>query len=116
MEQKLVRQGFVVITPTLCQGDVMAWSVDEEGKELMPDVFDTIKDAQLEMLDTLEEHIRQFKSGEREWENIDFDFGGEYIAEYFEYDDGTICVYDLDHGGMNAPIIETTLQEWRANR
>lgn len=106
----IIKEGWVVITSTMC-GDVLTWAEQEQGKKEVHCVFKSIRDAQLEILDTVEEHIRQFKDEEREFEEINFG-EEEYIGLYQECEDGTITVSDEEGN----PIIETTLEEWRKNR
>lgn len=117
-EPKIVKEGYVVITPTICQGDVMAWSTEDDDGEAIPTVFDTEEDAWKEIADSMIEELQQFIDGERELE--DTNFGTEdYVAQYEEFDNGEIVVSSLpgreDSYGGN-PIIETTLEKWRANR
>lgn len=114
MEPKIVKQGYVVITPTLCQGNRLAWSSQKEGEEVHPLIFNSVRDAQLEIIELLEDNIQQFKDGERDWEDIGGGLEDEFIAEYIEYEDGAILIYDLDDTDK-IPIIETTLSKWRNN-
>lgn len=110
MSMKVAKQGFVVITPTLCQGDTMAWAIeDEEG--VFPDVYDTEEEAWKEIADSMITELQQFVSGEREFEDTSF-CTDEWVASYTEYEDGEILVHDEE----GIPIIETTLEKWRSER
>lgn len=116
-EPKLIKEGFVVITPTICQGDCLAWTTEDDNGEEIPDVFDTEEEALKEQADLQADLLDQFVKGEREFPGWAPE---EYIARYEEYEDGTIYVSTLasedgeDYGGDE--ILETTLQEWRKNR
>jgi len=64
------RQGFMVFCDTICDGDVPLGVESVEGEPDKWVVFDTEREAQLDLIDDLEEAIRQFKEGEREYEEI----------------------------------------------
>lgn len=59
--------GYVTVIDTVFQGKVVAGS--EEGR---PAVYKTARDAWLSVVDITEDHIDQFKKGEREFDQIDF--------------------------------------------
>lgn len=105
----LVREGWVVITPTLCQGDTMAWSTENDEEEAIPIVFDTEEEAWKEIAEDMINQLQQFVDGERELEDTNFGTE-EYVAQYKEFDDGVIIVYNNEEN-----ILRTTLKEWREN-
>lgn len=114
MEPKIVKEGYVVITPTLIQGEVMACSTEDDDGVIVPTVFDTEEDAWKDIADSMIEELQQFVDGERELE--DTNFGTEdYVARYKEYENGKIQVYYLNGNDENV-FIETTLEKWKADR
>ena len=108
--EQIVREGYVVITPTLCQGDTIAWSTEDDQSNAIPDIYDTPELAWKEIADDIKTNLTQFIEGDRSLEDTDFG-SEEYVALYQEFDNGDIVVSD-DQGN---PIIETTLETWRAN-
>ena len=108
-EREFKKQGYVVITPTLFQGDTLVWNTEDDKGETIPIVFDKLKEAQVEMLDDLGLEIEQFKDGERDFEDIDFDMGGQYIANIDWTTLDEIYVFDME----GEEILSTTLEEWR---
>jgi hypothetical protein len=54
----------------LFSGGEPVGTVTEEGKPTQWETFATAREAQLEILGDLEEHIRQFKAGERDYDEI----------------------------------------------
>lgn len=46
-----MKQKFIIITPTICQGDIPAWFESNDGEPERPMVFDTEKDAAVYMLE-----------------------------------------------------------------
>jgi hypothetical protein len=63
---------FVLACDTLCQGVVPVGTIHEDGQPQKWLTFETEREAQLEIIDDIEEHIRQFRDGEREFEEIAF--------------------------------------------
>jgi hypothetical protein len=110
MEPKLIKEGFVVITPTICQGDVMAGHEIGDDDIPMPVVFDTEEEAWKEIADIMVTGLKQFIDGERDFEDTGWT-PEDYVALYQEFDNGEFVISD----GEGNPIIETTLQEWREN-
>lgn len=99
-------EGFIVLTDTLCQGLVPAWSTTNEQGEEVPLVYKTERAAFLEIIDEIEEHIRQFKMGERDFHSINFgeeeSVAAVTVAENGDmtFEDGTVL----------------TLAQWREQR
>ncbi len=105
--------GYVVITPTLCQGDTMAWS-ETEGSEddAMPVVFETEDAAWKEIADSLIHELQQFVDGERERDETGaFDGAEDYVAKFHMDEKGNMTV-----STDGVPVIEITLEQWRKNR
>lgn len=61
---------WMIICDTICDGEVPTGLVHEEGQPDKWLTFDTEREAQLELVDDMEEYIRQFKDGEREYDDI----------------------------------------------
>lgn len=107
----ILKEGWVVITPTICQGDIMAWSTEDGKGNDLPDVYETKEDAWREIAETMVIELQQFIDEERELKYTDFDTQ-DYVVMYQEDKDGTIIVSDEE----GDTIIKTTLEEWRKNR
>jgi hypothetical protein len=71
-------------------------TIHEDDKPPAWDTYDTEREAQLEILDVIEEHIRQFRAGEREFDEIDFD--SFYPVPATLHADGTLSTEDGDYG------------------
>jgi hypothetical protein len=78
---------FAIFCDTLCQGSVPVGLLHEEGQPTRWLTFDTEREAQLDIVDDIEEHIRQFREGEREFEDLSVDL---YIVPVTVYPDGSI--------------------------
>lgn len=109
------KTGWCVLTDTI-SGWELIWSTVEDDGEYTPQIFETERDAQLGIIEGIEEDISQFKTGQRKWEEILWP--DEYLVAQIEiFEDGSIHVWedgileDIRHG-----ILDTTLQEWRENR
>lgn len=76
-----MKTGFIILIDTLC--GVSPAYFDEDGK---PVIFETEKEAQVEMLEDyvslLEQQVEEFKKGERDIEEID-----TTLQEWVEYCD-----------------------------
>lgn len=108
-------KGYVVLTQTI-SGMELVWNVDEHP-ERMPQVFKTVRDTQLEILDDLMTDIGQFRDGEREWDEIYWPENEYYIAQIEISENGDMVVFEEQQLGsgvnIRGTIIETTLEEWR---
>lgn len=111
--RKVIKEGYVAVTPTLCQGDTLAWSIETEGEALIPWVFQTEDSVWKMIAEMMVEELQQFIDGERNREDVSWCGPEEYVARYIEYDNGDIEVSELGYGQR---IITTTLQEWKDNR
>lgn len=111
--RKVVKEGYVAITPTLCQGDTIAWSEETDDEEPIPWVFKTEDDVWKEIAEMMITELQQFIDGERDKEDVSWNGPEDYVARYVEYDNGDIEVSDIEFGHR---IIQTTLEEWRASR
>lgn len=110
-EPEIRREGWVVITPTVFQGNVLAWCTEEEGGAI-PDVFESEEKAWKEIVDNYIDELQQFVDGERELDETSLTGPSEYPAIYVEFVDDSFIVFN--EGGD--PIIEDTLDEWRSKR
>ena len=110
-------KGYTVLTQVLSGWELMWRTTSEESNgEDFPQVFETERAAQLEILDDLQDDIEQFKAGEREWDEIHWP-DNEYMVAYIEIsEDGKIVVKDDSECLLTdgPTLIETTLQLWRA--
>jgi hypothetical protein len=78
------------------------------GEKDEPDewmLFDTEREAQIDILDDLEEHVRQFKEGERDYDMIDMP-PSCYAQEVLAYPDGSVEVKGT--GRWESPAREKT--------
>lgn len=107
---KLKRDGWVVITPTICQGDIMAAHLEDKKGLRQPDIYKTEDKAWKEIAYWMIAELQGFINGDRSREETRFDTD-DYVAFYQEWENGDICISD-DQGNS---IIETTLQKWREN-
>ena len=98
-----------MLTETI-SGSELVWRTESDG-EVLPQIFESEKAAQLEILDDLQSDIEQFCSGEREWEEIHWP-GDEYvIAEIEISENGKLVVWQTDY--EYDKIIETSIELWR---
>lgn len=82
------RSAYAIFTQTICEGLVPAW-YDETN---FPVIYDTEAEAQLEIVDTLMEQLRQFQNGEREFDDaIAMD---DFILPVDVWPDGSISTED----------------------
>jgi hypothetical protein len=111
MENKIVKTGWAVITPTICDGDVLSWATYDENDVALPLVYETKEAAWKEIAENMIEVLQQFIDDERDLEDTDFATDDD-VYMYEQHEDGTIIV-KTEEGGI---VVQTTLQEWRANR
>ena len=106
-------KGYTVLTQVLSGWELVWRTTSEESNgEDFPQVFETERDAQLEILDDLQSDIEQFKDEEREWDEIHWP--DEYMICKIDIDaDGHMIVWDGDEKYLNR-VITTNLSEWRA--
>lgn len=65
--------------------------ITEEGKDYCFDLYETKREAQLEIIDIQEEYFLQFKAGEREFDEC---FPEDYTVEpVIKNDDGSITLH-----------------------
>lgn len=64
-------KGYAIFCSTLCEGEIPVGCISEDGQPDRWQTFDTEREAQLEIVEDLEEHIRQFKDGDRDYDEID---------------------------------------------
>jgi hypothetical protein len=102
--------GYVSVIDTVMGGSSL-WTVQIEGEEVMPEIWATEKEAQKEIIANYIEHLEQFMDDEREYEDTNTLGPDEYVGAIKIYEDGEMIVWD----GEGTPIIETTLEKWRAN-
>lgn len=82
---------FAIFCDTLCQGRVPVGTVTEQGKPTKWSTFATERQAQLEIVDDFEEHLRQFKAGERGFDEIVPDC---YVQAVTLHPDGSLSTED----------------------
>ena len=111
-------KGYAVLSETIGSPELVWRTV--EGEQTLPQVFESERAAQLEILDDLQSDIEQFRSGEREWDEIHWP--DEYTVAQIEIaEDGSIVVYqqwdslEVPDMVIKETIIETTLKSWREN-
>lgn len=84
-----MKQAFVIMTDTICQGCIIGcWGEDEDG-ERYPVLFDTEVDAWKEIADDMIEPLRQFIAGDRLLEDTDFNCT-EWVLPVDVNEDGSL--------------------------
>lgn len=97
-------------------GQELVWSVEEpDNGGVWPEVFLSEQEARQSMIDDLYEDLRQYKDGEREWDEIIWPNDEYEVCEIQIDEHGNIIVWSRSEKYLNR-VISTTLQEWRANR
>lgn len=102
-----ILQGWTVLAQMI-SGWELAWADIEEDGTATPTVYDTERDAQLDIVDIIKDDIDQYIEGEREYEEIHR--MDEYCTCPIEIKDGIIILWN---DGVSREI---SLEEWRANR
>ncbi len=69
---KTGRHGWALFINSVCQGLTPVMRTSDEADSPAWFIFETEREAQLEVAEDVEEHIQQFKNGEREFGEIDF--------------------------------------------
>ena len=88
-----MKQSFVIMTNTICQGDIIGcWTEDAVGNRV-PCTFETEVDAWKEIANDMIEPLRQFIAGERSLEDTDFDCA-DWVVPVDVEDDGSILSED----------------------
>jgi len=105
-------QGYCVLTNTI-SGTELVWRTGE-GEETLPQVFETERLAQLEIIADVEDDIEQFRDGDRKFDQIHWPENEYTVAKIVLYEDGEMMVYQGDDDAPQ-PVLLTTLQEWRDN-
>lgn len=82
------RPAFAIFINTLCEGIVPAW-YDESN---LPVTYATEREAQLEIVDDLQERLRQFMAGERDFD--DAIIVEDFILPVNVWPDGAILTED----------------------
>jgi hypothetical protein len=108
-------KGWCVLTETI-SGPELVWNtIDTTGEEdvIMPEVFDTEKDAYKEIASDLITDLQQFMENEREWDEIRWPEDEYHVARIL-IDNGQIEVWDDGVSeDMRHMILETSLKEWQ---
>jgi len=91
---------WIIVTPTLCQGDIPAWFESKDDGPETPMVFDSLKEAQIylieEHIEKLNAQLKEFKfqkegtEDDIEWQPEDF------IIPCTLHDDGVITTETHD--------------------
>ena len=105
--------GYCVLTECL-HGSELVWRTCGIDDEDMPEIYDTERDAQVAIVDNQIEHMQEFLTHDREYEDIDWQH--DYTVAYIEIDEeGNMIVKDDSQCLLtDGPVImRTTLQEWR---
>jgi hypothetical protein len=94
-----MKEKWIILQSTLCQGTIPAWFGDDDK----PVVWDTEEEAQAELLsehiNTLERHFKEFKNGDREFDEIEIDCQ-DWIEPCTVDDEGVIT---LEYGVVYDP-------------
>jgi hypothetical protein len=78
------RHAFAIFQETICDGVVPTWR-DEKG---FPTIYATEREAQIEIAETVIEHLQQFIAGEREFHEVVTE--GDFVLPVEVWPDGTI--------------------------
>ena len=100
-------KGWVVLEDCMI-GPPAMWTIQEDGKEVMPEIFETLEAARKEIVNNYIEHLSQFIDDQREWDHLNTSGVDEYPEE-IEIDNNEI----MRVGSANYPTIKQTLAEWR---
>ena len=104
-------QGYCVLTECM-SGSELVWRELRENGDY-PEIYDTERDAQVAIVDNQIEHLQEFLTHDREYEDIDW--AHDYtVAKIIIYTDGEMMVYQGDDDAPQ-PVLLTTLQQWRDN-
>lgn len=82
------RSAYAIFIHTVCEGIVPAWH-DDDG---LPVTYATEREAQLEIVDDLQERLRQFLAGERDF--ADAITVEDFILPVDLWPDGSISIED----------------------
>jgi hypothetical protein len=82
--KKKTRSAFAIFTMTICDGLVPAWH-DDRG---YPVTYATERDAQIEIADTVMEHLSQFVDGQRDFN--DAIYCEDFVLPVEVWPDGTV--------------------------
>jgi hypothetical protein len=107
-----ITKGYCVLTECM-GGSELVWRVLNEDGDY-PEIYDTERDAQVAIVDNQIEHMQEFLTHDREYEDIDWQH--DYTVAYIEIDEeGNMIVKDDSQCLLtDGPVImRTTLQEWR---
>ena len=106
-------KGYTVLTQVLSGWELVWRTTSEESNgEDFPQVFETERAAQLEILDDLQSDIEQFKHEEREWDEIHWP-DNEYIVARIQIENGEIKVWTYGLDVEEHIVIETDIETWR---
>jgi hypothetical protein len=104
-------QGYCILTECL-GGPELVWRIlNEDSDGDYPEIHDTEREAQMSIVCNQIEHLEEFLTNDREYEDIDWEH--EYtVAKIIIYTDGEMMVY---HGDDDAPqpVLITSLTAWR---
>lgn len=64
----MIHSKWIILSPTLCQGDIPAWFGDDDR----PILYESKDEAYKEIADSMIQELQQFIDGERSLENTDF--------------------------------------------
>ena len=102
-------EGYCIIT-TCLGADEIGWKVMEEDGKWYPEVYDTLREAQISICEERIDDLQQFIDGEREFDEIDLD--STYVANIIVQND-KIQVWEIAKDNKGAVLINTTLKEWQ---
>lgn len=83
------KECYVLMQYTLLHRDNIPVGMTTENDRTSWSTFETEREAQLEIVEDLEEHIRQFKAGEREFDEI---YTGMFAAQATQVADDTLVI------------------------
>lgn len=88
-----MKTSYVIMTDTVCQGEIIGCHTEDDTGNRTPDLFDTEVEAWKEIADFKISELKQFVDGERELEHTDFSCD-EWVEKVNVADDGLVCSED----------------------
>lgn len=102
--------GYTAMTECL-HGDELVWKSQEEGGELMPDIYPTLREVQEEIVEGQVEQLESFRLEERDYEEIQWE--PDSYPVYIEIENGKIQCWTDEHKEHRVYCNE--LKYWQEN-
>ena len=106
-------KGYTALT-SIGYTDELIWRVELPDGSVVPEIYETAEEVYGAIIEDVEEDIRQFHDGEKDWDDIHW--GSEYKVVWIEINENeNMSIYDAPDTGIGSRIIliKQTLNEWR---